>query len=136
MNIQIKKLQESDLNNIEKKWSVREPFEKRLESQKKKESSFYIIWDNDNPIGHGRILWRKIPILEDIYIDESLRSKGFGSILIKFLENEVKIKNNFQIKLYVEKDNKKAIMFYEKLNYQKTNKTNPLNEIELIKQLK
>lgn len=136
MNIQIKKLQESDLNNIEKEWEVRKPFEKRLEAQKKKESSFYIIWNNDNPIGHGRILWRKIPILEDIYIDESLRSKGFGSILIKFLENEVKIKNNFQIKLYVEEDNKKAIMFYEKLNYQKTNKTNSLNEIELIKQLK
>ncbi len=136
MNIQIKNLQESDLDIIEKKWSVREPFEKRLESQKKKESLFYIIWDNDNPIGHGRILWKKIPILEDIYIDENLRSKGFGSNLIKFLENEIKIKNFFQIKLYVEEDNKKAIMFYEKLNYQKTNKTNSLNEIELIKQLK
>ena len=117
MDFEIKKLNEEDLVILEKSWGVLEPFEKRLNSMLKNESSFFIVWQNKKPIGHGRIWWENVPIIEDMHIDENLRSKGIGTRLLNYLEDEIKKRDFSEIKLFVEIENKLAEKLYLKKGY-------------------
>lgn len=120
MNFKIKELKKEDLVILEKNWGVFEPFENRLKSMLIEESSFFIIWKSKKPIGHGRIWWKEIPIIEDMYVDENLRSNGIGSNLLNFLEERVKEKNHIKVVLFVEKENILAEKLYIKKDYKFT----------------
>ena len=135
MNFDIKELEKEDLVILKNNWGVIEPFEKRLNSMKKGQSSFYIVWSEDKkPIGHGRIWWKETPIIEDMSVDENLRSNGIGSDLLNHLEFKIKEKGYFNVKLFVELENQKAEKLYLKKGYVFTGKIEK-EEKELIKKL-
>ena len=50
-------------------------------------------------------------------VDENLRGKGYGKILMKEMENKSKQSGMKMVQLEVHKNNKKGIQFYEKLGY-------------------
>lgn len=131
MKVKIQKLRKKDLLILKKHWKVYEPFLNRYNSMKKGESTFLIIWNNEIPIGHGRIWWKKVPVIEDMSVNKDFRSKGIGSILLNRLELYAKRRAYNQVRLYVELKNKKAEMFYLRKNYFLTgNIINNENEME------
>ena len=121
--LKISRIKKNDIPVLKKNWKVENPFVKRYESQKKSKSNFFIIWKNKTPIGHGQIIWEKIPILEDMFVEKKFRSKGIGKVLLKKLESSAKRKGFKKIKLYVGIKNKKAQNFYIKNNYSFTGRT-------------
>lgn len=58
-------------------------------------------------------------IISDLYVDESFRRKGIGSLLLKECEKELKNWNVKYIKLYVNKDDNASILleYYKKFDY-------------------
>lgn len=135
MSVEIKELGEEDLVILKNNWGIIKPFKKRFDSMKKGESSFYIVWDEGKkPIGHGRVWWKEIPIIEDMHIDKNLRSNGFGSELLNHLENLIKNKGFFEVKLFVDLENHSAERLYLKKGYVLTGKIEK-GEKEMIKKL-
>lgn len=90
---------------------------------------------NDNPYLEGYIFENKGKVLgytmvaksfstefgkpclwiEDIYIKEEYRGMGLGSLFFEYIENKYP---NTIIRLEAEKDNKRAISFYQKKGYE------------------
>lgn len=58
-------------------------------------------------------------IISDLYVDESFRRKGIGSLLLKECEKELKNWNVKYIKLYVNKDDNasKLLEYYKNFDY-------------------
>ncbi len=117
MDIEIKKLRKKDLLILKEHWKVYEPFLNRYNSMKNGDSTFLIVWSKENPVGHGTIWWKKIPVIEDMSVDKNFRSKGIGSILLNRLELCAKKRNYEKVRLYVELKNKKAEKLYLKKGY-------------------
>ena len=133
--VKIKKLKKTDLKILKTHWKVEEPFLERYNSMEKGESTFFIVWLNEKPRGHGRIWWKESPIIGDMDIDNEFRNKKIGEVLLKKLEIVVKEKNFNKIKLYIEEENNQVENFYLRQNYIFTN--NLVNcEREMIKELK
>lgn len=131
MNIKIKKLRKKDLPILKEHWKIYEPFLYRFNSMRKGDSIFLIVWNNKEPIGHGRIIWKKMPVIQDMSIDKNFRSKGIGSVLLKRLELYAKRKNYQKVRLYVNPKNKKAKKLYLEKGYVLTGKTlHKENEME------
>lgn len=130
----ITKLRKSDLPTIYMYWKVYEPFLERYNSMKKQESTFLIVWNGEIPIGHGRIWWKKTPIIEDMFIEEQYQNKGIGTKLLKRLELYAKKNNYSYVKLFVE-ENTKAEKLYQKQDYKFTGNLNNEEEKEYCKQL-
>lgn len=128
-----KKVKKKDLDVLKRHWNAYQPFLDRYNSMKKGKSTFLIVWKNKKPIGHGRIWWKKIPVIEDMSVDTNYRSKGVGSLLLRRLELYAK-RNNFCIlRLYVDPNNKKAEKLYLSKGYRFTGETvKDENEMEKI----
>jgi GNAT superfamily N-acetyltransferase len=100
--MKITKLQAKDLLVLKKYWKVYDPFANRLEEMRKGKTTFLIIWDEGKPIGHGKIIWKKIPVIEDMYIDKNRRSSGIGGVLLKRLESYARGNGSKKVRLLVE----------------------------------
>jgi len=81
-----------------------------------------IIADNGVPVGFALVSFSYATevgglavLLEDLYISEACRGKGFGSETMQFLEQEYPLAKRFRLE--VAKENKKAIDLYRKLGY-------------------
>lgn len=68
--------------------------------------SFYSIWS------HGKVF-----LLDDFFIQENFRGKGYGSKALQDLEEYAKENNIKRIQLWAENTNPKAIQFYPKHHY-------------------
>lgn len=68
--------------------------------------SFYSIWS------HGKVF-----LLDDFFIQENFRGKGYGSKALQDLEEYTKENNIKRIQLWAENTNPKAIQFYPKHHY-------------------
>ena len=83
----------------------------------------YIIEDDDVPVGFALMSFYYatevggiVVSLEDIYLDETCRGKGFGSKFIEFMEKEYPAAKRFHLE--VTEENKRAIDLYKELGYE------------------
>lgn len=81
-----------------------------------------IIEDNGAPVGYALLSFTysnevggMVVLVEELYINEACRSKGFGSKLFEFLEREYPSAKRFRLE--VREDNRKAIELYKRLGY-------------------
>lgn len=66
-----------------------------------------------------------VVLIEELYVSEPHRGKGFAKEFFEFLEHEYPLVKRFRLE--VRKDNKKAIAFYRKLGYR------TLDYVQMIK---
>ncbi len=118
--MEIRRLRKKDLQSLKQYWKVYEPFLRRYDDMKEGDSLFLIVWKGNIPIGHGRIIWRNIPVIEDMFIENKYRSKGIGTKLLKRLELYIERKNHNKIRLYVDPKNRKAERLYLRKGYKLT----------------
>ncbi|MDN5214031.1 GNAT family N-acetyltransferase [Fulvivirgaceae bacterium BMA12] len=71
-------------------------------------SIWYAVKDDDQPA---------IAFLYQIYIEQDFRSKGYGSLAMKVLKNEVAALGIDHIWLHVFAHNSKALPFYQRLGF-------------------
>ena len=83
----------------------------------------FIIEDDDAPVGfaltsfyYATEVGGIVVLLEDLYLDESCRGKGFGSKFMEFMEKEYPAAKRFHLE--VAKENTRAIDLYKKLGYE------------------
>ena len=83
----------------------------------------YIIEDDDKPVGfaltsfyYATEIGGTVVLLEDLYLDETCRGKGFGSKFIEFMEKEYPAAKRFHLE--VAKENIRAIDLYKRLGYE------------------
>ncbi len=80
---------------------------------------FMFFVDSDKRIGYGAIQKDgDVMMLDKIYIDPDLQGKGFGKKCLEWVEGQAREKNCEKIKLRVNRRNKGAIGFYEKLGFE------------------
>jgi GNAT superfamily N-acetyltransferase len=106
----------------EEKWN------KYLAEQQNKVRTVFIIENEETILGYASLLYssdysnfadRKIPEIQDLWIDEAHRNAGFGTILIQHVESFAKEKSYKKIGLGVGlyKDYGAAQQLYPKLGY-------------------
>ena len=83
----------------------------------------FIIEDDGSPVGfaltsfyYATEVGGIVVLLEDIYVDETCRGKGFGSKFIEFMEKEYPAAKRFHLE--VAEENTRAIGLYKKLGYE------------------
>ena len=83
----------------------------------------FMIEDDNKPVGFGLVSFSHATevggltvLLEDLYLSESCRGKGFGSMFLKFIEREYPSAKRFRLE--VSKENTRAIDLYRKLGYE------------------
>ena len=59
----------------------------------------------------------KVVILDDLYLQNEFRNKGYGKSILKFVKHRSTVLNAVQIFLEVELSNSRAISFYEKAGF-------------------
>lgn len=81
-----------------------------------------IIEDDGIPAGYALLSFTysnevggMVVLIEELYISDSYRGKGFGSQFLEFLEQEYPLAKRFRLE--VVKDNKKAIDLYSRFGY-------------------
>lgn len=86
----------------------------------------YLIEENDAIIGFMNTayfisVWAHGPVLflDDFFITEAHRGKGYGSKALQELEQLMKDEGYKRIQLWAEDTNPKAISFYQRANYSK-----------------
>ncbi|MEK9179386.1 MAG: GNAT family N-acetyltransferase [Patescibacteria group bacterium] len=96
----------------------------RLKLQENGTAVFLILRDKDDPIGFVFLKWNgkpthpEYPDMEDLYIREDMRGKGYGTKLIDECEQRAKEKGFKKIGLAVNPtENLIAKKLYEKLGY-------------------
>ena len=62
----------------------------------------------------------RVGLIEDMVVDERYRGKGVGAILLKTMEIEAVSLGLSRIQLLADLENKPALEFYQKNNWQKT----------------
>ena len=94
----------------------------------------FIIEENDIPEGYAFISFSHatevgglVVLLEDLYISDTCRGKGLGSMFIQFVEQEYPSAKRFRLE--VTKENIKAIELYCKLGYK------TLDYVQMVKDL-
>ena len=83
----------------------------------------FIIEDNDVPVGfaltsfyYATEVGGTVVLLEDLYLEETCRGKGFGSKFIEFIEKEYPAAKRFHLEVAAE--NTRAINLYKTLGYE------------------
>jgi len=83
----------------------------------------FIIEDDGAPVGfaltsfyYATEVGGIVVLLEDIYLDETCRGKGFGSKFMEFMEKEFPTAKRFRLE--VAEENTRAIGLYKKLGYE------------------
>jgi len=83
----------------------------------------FIIEDDDIPVGfaltsfyYATEVGGIVVLLEDLYLDETCRGKGYGSKFIEFMEKEYPEAKRFRLE--VAEENTRAIGLYKKLGYE------------------
>lgn len=86
--------------------------------QDKLENGFYILYDQENPIGMARFLgWSNLyACITTVYIDPKHRSKGYGKQLLTAMIKEANRLNKIPV-LQVSADHKAAIQVYEAVGF-------------------
>jgi GNAT superfamily N-acetyltransferase len=115
--ISIRKINKKDIGLLKKEWKIEKPFIKRLEEQKSGKISFLICFLNKKPIGHGKIIWFKTPVIEDMYVKKDFRMKGIGRNLLHRLERLARTKSFRQVRLEISKKNIRGLNFYKREKY-------------------
>ena len=101
----------------------------RIYRQRDGFSCYYIAWRAGEPVGHlflmrrGTIYepmasrLRGCPHISDVFVQESLRSQGIGSLLLDVAENDCRAANAGRVGLGVALDNVRARQLYERRGY-------------------
>jgi len=83
----------------------------------------FIIEDDGAPVGfaltsfyYATEVGGIVVLLEDLYLDETCRGKGFGSKFMDYMEKEFPSAKRFHLE--VAKENTRAIGLYKKLGYE------------------
>lgn len=91
-----------------------------------------IIEEEGTPVGYALLSFTYsneaggiVVLVEELYIGEAYRNKGFGSRFFEFLELEYPLAKRFRLE--VRGDNKKAIELYNRLGY------NVFNYVQMVK---
>lgn len=128
--IEIKPITERELPLIEHIFNRKKPglHRVRFKRQQRNEVLYLFVWVDTKPIGHILIKWNgnedaknphieECPDLEDLFILEDYRDKGFGTKLLLFAEEQVKEKGYQQVGLAVGIENKYAHSLYQHLGF-------------------
>jgi len=62
-----------------------------------------------------------VGLIEDMIVDKDFRSYGIGTMLLSEMQNIAEEKGLTRLQLLADIDNKSAIKFYKKMNWQTTN---------------
>ena len=62
-----------------------------------------------------------VGLIEDMIVDKAFRSHGIGAKLLSTMQNIAKQKGLTRLQLLADADNKSAVEFYKKMNWQTTN---------------
>ena len=77
-----------------------------------------VAWEDGVPVGHSHIDWRAHPPeVQNLYVAESHRRRGIGSMLSAAAEQLVRERGFDRIALDVDVENAAARALYEKLGY-------------------
>ena len=124
MKIRQVNLSDSESLKIIKSFLTDEIIQKRKELQDSGKADFLVIDLKGKIFGFVFLKWEgkpthpEYPDMEDLYVKESERSKGYGQLLIKECERLAKEKGFTKIGMAVNPDeNCKARILYEKLGY-------------------
>ncbi|MCM1514347.1 MAG: GNAT family N-acetyltransferase [Anaeroplasma bactoclasticum] len=92
--------------------------EKEFE-HKVKEKRGYVLLENEIPIGLLRynLFWDSIPFCTMLFIDKKVQGQGYGTMLMKYWEEDMK-KQGYRILLVSTQVDETAQHFYRKLGYQ------------------
>ncbi len=114
--MKLKFAQSGDVNKILK-------FDKHVPIQRLKEcienSMVYLLEDECGEIKgilRYSLFWHTIPFLDLIYLDEDIRGKGFGTLMMDKWENDMQLKSYKYVMTSTQAD-ETAWQFYEKRGY-------------------
>jgi GNAT superfamily N-acetyltransferase len=139
IHVNVKPLEKHELKSLESAFPFGPPDKhvERFQRQTRGEVLYLIAWFKGNPVGHGLLKWvgadeahiadfygGQCPDLEDLFVLESMRSKGVGRQLLYSAEQIVRQRGYKQIGLGVGIENTLAYSLYIQLGYQDT----PLGE--------
>ena len=87
---------------------------------KNKQFSYYIIKENNEPVGYIAVQLKKEGLfLSKFYVKSLQRGKGHGRQVMNFIEKLAKEKDLTKILLTVNKNNSNSIKAYERMGFQK-----------------
>ncbi|MGC9309814.1 MAG: GNAT family N-acetyltransferase [Candidatus Nanoarchaeia archaeon] len=121
--IKMRKSSMASLSKISKekialsKKDIEKEFDKLI---KKKDVFIFLMVEGKNVVGYINILYivnKKYLYLNDLFVKESFRSKGYGKMLMDKFIGFSKEKNVKTIGLSVRAQNKKAIKMYERYGF-------------------
>lgn len=78
----------------------------------------YVLLENDNPIGLLRynLFWDNIPFCTMLFIDWNHHHKGYGTVLMKHWEDDMR-KQGYKMALTSTQVDEEAQHFYRKMGY-------------------
>lgn len=89
-----------------------------IEGQIKKNYNYYILLDDNKPVGYLSVVVRDSSLfLSKIYVLSSERGKGVGKIAMTFTHDKAKELSLNSISLTVNKNNTNSIKAYEKMGF-------------------
>lgn len=86
--------------------------------RKVREKRGYVLLSDENPVGLLRynLFWDNTPFCTMLYIDEDVRNKGYGKMLMEYWEKDMK-EQGYDILLTSTQVDEEAQHFYRKLGY-------------------
>jgi GNAT superfamily N-acetyltransferase len=80
-----------------------------------------VAWEDGVPLGHVHLDWRvNPPEVQNLYVSESHRRRGIGTLLTSAAEERVRARGFDQIALEVDVEEPAPRALYEKLGYRET----------------
>ena len=132
IQVEIRPAEKRELTSLERAfpYGLPEKHTERLQRQIRGEVIYLIAWFEGKPVGHGLLKWEgateahiaeffngQCPDVEDIYVVESMRSKGIGRQILRSAECLVQQRGYRQIGLSVDVRNTRAYRLYKQLGY-------------------
>jgi len=114
-----------DLENLDviRDENLRSMHVKRLENQEKGLGEYLIAFSNKKPVAHlylryeSKRSWINEPVLEDLYVKENERKKGYAKELVEYALIRLKENNYKKAGIAVETHEDWIKNFYEKLGF-------------------